>query len=360
MANIINLNDPEGDFLKSLTRCFQSGNLNFLLGSGASSPAISIAGNIELEIAKLQNSGEEKDALTTLYEFIRDLIIPNQSLATDTPMMIQDGEEEDQHKKRLKNLRNTLNNYTNFIGVIENILNERKTSLISKQANVFTSNYDLFFESAADRFQTIKLNDGFVRTCNLKCEYNYSPQSFFNSTFNTGNLYNYKVEIPAINLIKLHGSLTWKRSKSAITFSVGFPEPIIGLKTLSKLKEYLDNFSIILPQISKFKETIMDRTYYELLRLFANELDKENTFLIAFGFSFEDEHILEITRRALKNPTLKLMIIAYDQDAVQSYEEKFKGFYNVDIVAPLEGEVTSFDKLNQLMDSVTSVPVLTL
>ncbi len=49
----------------------------------------------------------------------------------------------------------------------------------------------------------------------------------------------------------------------------------------------------------------MDSTYYELLRIYNNELDREGTLLVSFGFSFGDKHILDITRRALKNPTLR-------------------------------------------------------
>ncbi len=75
----------------------------------------------------------------------------------------------------------------------------------------------------------------------------------------------------------------------------------------------------------------MDRTYYDLLRIYANELDKENTLLVAFGFSFQDEHIRDITVRALKNPTLRLVVFAYDSSAEKSLTKLFKGYSNVDI-----------------------------
>ena len=56
----------------------------------------------------------------------------------------------------------------------------------------------------------------------------------------------------------------------------------------------------------------MDSTYYELLRIYNNELDREGTLLVSFGFSFGDSHILGITKRALKNPTLKLVAFAFN------------------------------------------------
>ena len=37
---------------------------------------------------------------------------------------------------------------------------------------------------------------------------------------------------------------------------------------------------------NSFEQTILDQTYYDLLRIYTNELDKENTLLIAEGFSF--------------------------------------------------------------------------
>lgn len=47
--------------------------------------------------------------------------------------------------------------------------------------------------------------------------------------------------------------------------------------------------------------------------MYSNELEKQNTLLIAFGFSFRDEHILEITRRSLINPSLLLYAFYYDE-----------------------------------------------
>ena len=77
----------------------------------------------------------------------------------------------------------------------------------------------------------------------------------------------------------------------------------------------------------------MEQTYYDLFRIYANELDKEGTLLVAFGFSFSDEHILHVTRRALRNPTMLLVIFAFNREAALSLAAKFSGFNNVTIVA---------------------------
>jgi hypothetical protein len=85
----------------------------------------------------------------------------------------------------------------------------------------------------------------------------------------------------------------------------------------------------------------MDSTYYELLRIYANELDREGTLLVSFGFSFGDLHILDITKRALKNPTLRLVTFAFNDADRETYLKRFDGFNNVDIIAP--GALTNLD-----------------
>ena len=60
----------------------------------------------------------------------------------------------------------------------------------------------------------------------------------------------------------------------------------------------------------------MDKNYYDLLRIFSNELEKENSVLFVLGFSMADEHISEIVTRSIEsNPTLMVYIFAYDQEA---------------------------------------------
>src|SRR5690606_16312582 len=99
-----------------------------------------------------------------------------------------------------------LKNYRRLISAIQKILLERRSNLLPKQANIFTTNYDLFIEKASEDFPVLRINDGFERFPNTKNEARFSTRAFFNASFNTGNLYSYKVEIPCINLLKLHGS----------------------------------------------------------------------------------------------------------------------------------------------------------
>ena len=337
MARIFNLDTATEDIRKNLARSFQSGNINFLIGSGASYPAIPSAGNMEQEIASLFEAGKEDPAYLKLYDFLAGIQAP-------TNKLIQGVADA--------NNTTVVDNYTEYLGIIEAILSERRTSLLPKQATIFTTNYDLFIEQASLPYSEIRLNDGFSRLPCLTGRSEYSSRTFFTTISSTGNLYNYKVDIPCINLMKLHGSLSWKKDGETILFSV-MQTPLLPTgKTPVQVRTFVDGYAVVLPETKKFHTTIMDSTYYELLRIYANELDREGTLLVSFGFSFGDSHIRDITKRALKNPTLKLVAFAYNDADRDTYRTRFDGFNNVDIISP--GTLTNIDfaKFNGLLRSI--------
>lgn len=334
MAQVVTLGHANKDLQKALARSFQSGNINFLLGSGASMPAIPAAGQIEQEIAALFDVDEGEKARLCMYEFLAGIQVPTNTLINN------DGNAS---------LAQTLAHYEDYLGIIETILSERRTTLLPKQATIFTTNYDLLIEKASIAYLALKLNDGFTRVPSLDNRMDYSSRNFFNTTYNTGNLYSYKVEIPCVNLVKVHGSLSWEKNGDEIVFNVSARELLPDDKTPEQIIDFIEGYAVVLPQTTKFRTTLMDRTYYELLRIYANELDRENTLLITFGFSFGDEHIRDITRRALKNPTLRLMAFAYDDEDRKSFEEIFRGHNNVEIVAPADGETIEFGKFNDML-----------
>ena len=181
---------------------------------------------------------------------------------------------------------------------------------------------------------------------------NHTPK--IASSLKTKNLYNYKAEVPSINLVKIHGSLNWKKSEDEENIIQKLPS--FGSEDDSssdeKKKKFNDRFYLVIPQKGKFKETLLNRTYYDLLRMYSNELDKENTLLIAFGFSFEDEHIRDITIRALKNPTLQILIFAYSQADIASYSSKFEAYRNVSIIPPQEETPCTFDVFNNHLEKI--------
>lgn len=99
----------------------------------------------------------------------------------------------------------------------------------------------------------------------------------------------------------------------------------------------------------------MDNPYYELLRLYANEMDREGVVLIAFGFSFGDKHILDITKRGLKNPTMKLIIFAFEDKDRDLFLQTFEEYNNVDVISPGTHVRTDFSRFNDTLRSVLPV-----
>jgi len=118
-----------------------------------------------------------------------------------------------------------------------------------------------------------------------------------------------------IDFIKVDSSDTLANLKNKRT-------PNLNNQEVNNFKEAYEKLVIINPTKEKFKDTLMNQTHYDLLRIYANELEKENTLLFVMGFSFADEHIRELTVRvANTNPTLQVIIFAYDKKAKENIEK---------------------------------------
>lgn len=339
----IDLSQTEGVALV-LERHIQSAHLNFLFGSGASSPAIELAGTVEQEIDKCLARSQYDEANQQALEFIEDLEYQHQFLPDD----YTEGDDTDI----------TLQNYVRFMQSIDRILFERKNILLPRQANIFTTNYDEFFEVAASKLPSLLLNDGFNRRVGGD-GFQYGPEAFFDRVYRSGTVYRHQSEVPSVNLIKLHGSVSWKRDEdqrivfgSAETHQLTVVEkdnPPVVASALAKR-------AVILPNMRKFESTLLDRIYFDLLRLYSNALEIENSLLFVFGFSFADQHILDITRRALRNPTAKVVLFAYSSADVVDFEAKFSAHRNVLIIHPGEGSSIDFSALNLLFERIGAEP----
>jgi hypothetical protein len=341
MANLIDIskNESKETIVKRLSRIIQSANLNFLIGSGCSTPAIKVMGNIEDKINQAREKEDNDSAECILYEFLLPLL-------NNTKLLINN---------EVETMKNELDNYRSFIENISNILFTRKSNIIESQAIIFSTNYDLLLEHAMNDYnESFILCDGFKRTSNINKEYYFSSTEYFNAVYNTGNLYRYKVEIPVINLIKLHGSLNWQNKNEKIIQDLSFIEKINTIKdsrNVDDKKKFNSFFNIVLPQKDKFKITILEQIYYDLLRIYSNELDKENTVLFVEGFSFSDEHILEITRRALRNKTFNLVVFCFNEAASETLYSFFEAHKNVDIISNGKNEL-SFKQFNDLLSEI--------
>jgi hypothetical protein len=126
--------------------------------------------------------------------------------------------------------------------------------------------------------------------------------------------------------VKKHNDNSWTTHKREITAAelcdIASSE---GIHDCTQFIEEYEKLQIVNPTKEKFKDTTFNKNYYELLRLYANELEKEATTLFVIGFSMADEHIREITIRAIKaNPTLFVYICTYTstgQDIIDNFKK---------------------------------------
>lgn len=330
-------NDGDRDYFE---RVFQSANINFLIGSGASLPAIQVLGTIENDLQKLIDDEKEDEYFALAAQFLTQVWLPHNC-------MLERGAGLPFGPDVITNLARTRENYKTFIASLEKILTRRRTGLLPRRINVFTTNYDLFIEEAATHNNNIVFNDGFHKRMDVWGNVEFDTGSFNYSLSATGNLYNYKVELPTVNFIKLHGSLSWKNHEGKISYHI--PDKKLAVfTTQDEMNKWVLNHALILPRKEKFKETLLQNVYYDLLRTYSNELDKEATLLLVFGFSFADEHLETLTKKALRNATLKLLIFAYDKASADGFMEKFRDYSNVEIIHRPGGNV-DFSEMNRII-----------
>lgn len=333
MARRIDISNDGNSYKKEFLKILGSSRINFLLGSGASMPAISTAGNIETELDNLIETNNDVGYLNSCYGFLNNIQKKHELLAL--------GKDDDAEL--------TLSFYREFVINLETILLKRKAKIIPKQVNLFTTNYDLFIELACERNDSVILNDGFRRKAAVSSEFKFETSIYSNTVYMSSNIYDYQVEVPSINLYKLHGSLTWKINSNNIVYDINKKSINVPVVSDDQKQAFIDSYSLILPRKNKFSETLLEHVYYDLLRMYSNELDRENVALFVFGFSFSDNHIKDITIRAIKNPTLKIIIFAYSKLDADHYCKIFTNYQSVDVISLEDNGQIDFPFLNKFL-----------
>lgn len=350
--------------MNTLTELLSEKNINFLIGSGASSPlypTLSLGNNLP--------SFEDFLCSEKLLPQFKKILYCYYYAKWISPMQWS----KIINKKEDSEYKNVSKAYEKFIELILEILNNESNER-PKRANIFTTNYDLLFE--------INFDD--INTKNPLCFFNDGSRGFISRTLKADNFYlnvshsgyydNYKYEVPTINLFKIHGSVSWNKKDDDIIIN----HPNEFLKELDDLIEAIDNFNInnideifksfnpeekleeltielnnrltlldiddiqidnfynnyiklaiINPNKWKFHDTVYEQHYYQLIRSFSYEMEKKNTVLVVFAFSFADEHLFDIFRRSLLNPTLQVIMISFSEDNQRYMKEKFIGFNNI-------------------------------
>ena len=326
-------------------------NINFLIGSGASFGAIPtlssnyvdpIFGNLTIEEILEENKDDEYlQNIIYLYYYHKILKIG--------------------YLTEIEESNSVFKNYQKLLESLIKLL-QRESYQKEKRINIFTTNYDLFFEKVADSLvgkYEFYFNDGSSGNITKKL----SMKNYHKKIYHTGIFDNFDREIPIINLFKLHGSVSWKYanykndkpyeikieycedkdtkyienlieeiSNEEIDIAKEIIENNESLKENIKntKKELFKEFVLIFPEKNKFENTLYQEFYYQNLRQLSYELEKQNSILIVFGFSFADEHIAEIVKRACNNPTLNIYIFCYKKNTQEEILAKlnFEKFPN--------------------------------
>jgi hypothetical protein len=176
--------------------------------------------------------------------------------------------------------------------------------------HIFTTNYDRFIEAGAEA-AGMHLLDRFVgtlspifRSSRLDLDLHYNPPGIRGEP---------RYLEGVARFTKLHGSLDWMDyngsiRRIALPFGAQSTEPYLITQGINKADAMR---LMIYPNAAKDRETAF-YPYVELFRDFAAAVCRPNHTLIAFGYSFGDEHINRIIEDMLTIPSTHLVVISYN------------------------------------------------
>lgn len=161
--------------------------------------------------------------------------------------------------------------------------------LRAPRLKLFTTNYDLCFETAAGRLGIIVV-DGFSFT---------EPRRFDPRLFNYDIVRRAKGSDEAndfvegvVQLFKVHGSVNWDDTRSGIIQAQVPNRPCL-----------------IYPASTKYEQSY-SQPHLELMAQFQSALREPNTCLVTVGFGFNDNHLsAPILAAVNSNPSLKLLAV---------------------------------------------------
>jgi hypothetical protein len=359
-------------------------DLNFLFGSGASA---GLFPTLALKINNDQGEAWTLEELATHFEVNSDpRYIPlfmhyyntciHPAQVFDVASTIGKAESAE-----------VVGNYRRFLENVLGILQRRKP--MERRCNLFTTNYDGCFPLIADQILRdgdidFVLNDG---ARGFRRRY-LQARNFNTYLCETGIFERHQTSIPQINLAHVHGSVYWQKEGAAnivVDYDTGAIRNFLDADAQARLADFsacLDSpeatlADLKLPEISeqdrqtfmeayqrlpivnptkwKFHETVFEEHYYQTLRMLSYELEKPNAVLITFGFSFADEHILNLVKRSLSNPDLQMFVCCYSERTRDALQAEFKRYPNVRCLALPDARM-DFTAFNERVFSLDVTP----
>lgn len=215
-----------------------------------------------------------------------------------------------------------------------------------ERLNLFTINYDRVLEFGAE-LAGLHLIDRFVgsispifRSSRLNIDIHYNPPGIRGEP---------RYLEGVVNFTKLHGSLDWTEDDGVVRrFALPY-----GAKDI---ETYNNNGGslMIYPNSSKDRETA-EYPYVELFRDFASAVIRPNSTVVAYGYSFGDDHINRVLNDMLAIPSTHLVIIAYDDigDRIKHFYEKAKRHVQITLLIG-----NHFGDLKTLVDNYLPKPAI--
>lgn len=349
-----------------LTSLFQSEHLSLLLGSGLTHAVHILAterratGMNEVSFSVLQDKLEKaarvsailagrsdpnmEDAIRVANELLRGLeILEDDNAGTlkeeisktladfaDSILQSEAGIANATHVER----ENAFNVLVNFLMSFASRTGTRD------RLSIFTTNYDRLLETGAE-IAGIHLIDRFVgtiapifRSSRLDIDLHYNPPGIRGEPrFVEG----------VARFAKLHGSVDWVQAHSEIK-RIGLPfgaSSIAPFLNAPGMAGATANAVMIYPNSAKDRETA-HYPYVELFRDFASAACRPNSTLVAYGYSFGDEHINRIIEDMLTIPSTHLVVISYDDPLgriMETYKKLGRGPQITLLVGPELGDL---------------------
>lgn len=305
---------------------FNMKNVNFLFGSGTSSPAIPVMKGLLKAIRESELTDEEKEVFEQIAEVKKDNIEEILGTLYSQKAYLEgignfSSDEMNLCKGLIEKIESVI--YDKITPVLlpgqiaetsEMVLDHYKR-LYSKvtnrnkdlsRINVFTTNNDLFNETALDSLNIHYIN-GFSGGLTK-----YFNPAFFNYTFSKRmdtSLEKFEPVNNMVYLYKIHGSVNWiEDSSNANSY--------FNIRELTEIEKNYNGKAMIYPTPLKQNKSL-GSPYVDLFREFQHKLLEPNSVLFVIGYSFNDEHINDIIYRSLVTNSSLILCIVNQLDETQ-------------------------------------------
>ncbi len=252
------------------------------------------SGNKKDDSNKEDNNNKSNESIRfNLENFLSKLITYNQLVKNENTEKMKNSQKAifDIIKKNVAyEYDSKVFRHTSLIKILSKKLsNENKLSIV-------TTNYDTLIEDAAELINYTVI-DGFSFSRKPKFDDDLFEWHLSRHVSNVNTQQNiYKSQV--IDLLKLHGSLTWRKNEKG--------------EVLRKDKYAPGDAVMIFPSTNKYMHSYED-PYFELFTKFQELLKRPNTLLITTGFSFSDNHISQMIIQAINHNTgLYVLISDFD------------------------------------------------